>query len=79
MATYRLSETNYKLLRSLPLFKEHYVIVFHDDNCTIEVSDIDELMLDVNDMIIMYGMKDQNVCTEYGWQLYGLYDELLEA
>ena len=37
MATYRLSETNYKLLRSLPLFKEQYVIVFHDDNCTVEV------------------------------------------
>ena len=79
METYFLSEKNYELLKSLPLFKEQYSVSFDDEKKAITVSDIDELMADVNDMIVMYGMKDQNECTEYGRLLYGLYDELLEA
>lgn len=79
MKTYQLSEKNYELLKALPLFMEQYTITFDDKSRTITVSDVDELMFDVNDMIIMYGMKDQNTCTGYGKQLYALYDELLEV
>ena len=74
-----MTEKNYKLLKSLPLFKDDYSIIFDDTNNSISVTDIDCLMVDINDMIVMYGMKDQNECTDYGRQLYQLYDELLKA
>ena len=32
METYRMTEKNYKLLKSLPLFKDDYSIIFDDAN-----------------------------------------------
>lgn len=78
MKRYVLTETNYRLLRTLPLFKENYTIDFNDKEYSISVSSINELMYDVDDLIVMKGMDaDQEQCNEFGKRLYNLYDELL--
>lgn len=64
----------YKLLKEMDLSEIKDEIVFDDDNCIFETENpLFDIVFDEN--IVAYGMdEDQNHCTEYGRQLYTLYD-----
>ena len=80
MTRYILSEKNYLLLRAQPLFMDSYQIEFDDNTFSFCVSDIRELLIDLDYMISLTGMDEtQNECTEYGRKLYDLYDQILEV
>ena len=70
----QLNKKWYDLLRNMDYSLTDVSVSFDDENYIFETNDKDfDIIFDLN--IVAYGMdKDQNRCTEYGRQLYMLYD-----
>ena len=64
----------YKLLKQLDFSEIKDQIYFDDENCLFETdSNIFDIIF--NENIVAYGMdKNRDQCSEYGRQLYMLYD-----
>ena len=78
MQRYQLDAAKYKLLRSVDFSELGEDIIFYDDVCSFETNNIRLLQIILNEEIACKGMTaDQQYASEYGWQLYDLYDEIL--
>ena len=64
----------YEVLKNMDYTLMDVDVTFNDEDCIFETSDdLFDVIFDLN--INAYGMdEDQNQCTEYGKQLYMLYD-----
>ena len=84
-----LEKKYYDLLKGIDLFELSGKVVFDDKQQKVEIPDVveypfetgkeeidglDALSIVINDNIVIYGMKNQDICTDYGRQLYALYD-----
>lgn len=77
MENFKLSETQYTLLKSLDLEEMKHKIKFDDSNFEFETLDADLLLTIITENIACYGMdKEQQYCTEYGRKLYDLHDTI---
>ena len=77
MEKFKLTEENYKLLKSLNLEEMKDKIKFDDSNFEIETSDADLLLTIITENIACDGMDtEQEYCTEYGRKLYSLHDTI---
>ena len=75
---YKLSRSNYELLKTLDLSDLKEPLVFYDEKLSFETKDLLSLLVELNLEIACNGMTDdKEYATEYGWQLYDLYDEIL--
>lgn len=75
-----LTEENFKLLEELDLSEMGSRLVLKKYQNIVETSDIDLLLIIINEYISTIGMdENQDNCTEYGRELYGLYDEIYNS
>ncbi len=78
MERYKLTEEQYKLLKSLDLEEMEGKIKFNDELFEFETNDVRLLLIILNEIIACDGMdKEQENCTEYGRKLYDLHDTIL--
>ena len=70
----QLNKKRYEVLKSMDFSAIDNDIVLYDDTCEFETNNpLFDVVFDIN--IITNGMdENQNECTEYGKQLYELYD-----
>lgn len=75
----KLNKKNYDLLKSIDFSPFDFKISFHDDNLTFDTDDVLSLQIALNYEISLNGMTDDQMeCTEYGRELYALYDVILD-
>ena len=78
MTRYNLSEENYKLMKNLDFSEMGDSLKFDDKTHSFETSDDELLLTIITENIAAFGMDEsQDNCTEYGWALYTLHDEIL--
>lgn len=76
---YKLSKTNYDLLKSIDFSPFEFKITFNDDSLTFDTDDVFALQIALNYEISLNGMTDDQMeCTDYGRKLYSLYDEIID-
>ena len=75
---YALSQKSYDLLKTIDFSEMGDTVAFDDENKTVMTDNLRLLQIIINEEIVATGMDDaQNECTERGWELYRLYDEIL--
>ena len=79
MTTYKLGKLNYELLKTLDVSELGNDFKMDDTDLTFSTNNIRLLMIILNEIIVEKGMENQDVVTEYGKRLYGLYDEIYIA
>ena len=78
MRTYKMSDKQYALLKDLDFSELGQSIVFSDKDRSISVGDFSLFLTVFNEEIVGRGMdENQEECTEYGRELYAIYDELV--
>lgn len=78
MTKIKLSKERYNLLKEIDFEGYEAKIIFYDDSCEFE-TDIDEFEVYMAAYISICGMDEkQDRCTEYGRQLYDLYDYVMD-
>ena len=73
---YRLGKENYNILKALDFSEMGDDIVFSDEERSFKTSNVDLLLIILDEAICMYGLDENQACTEYGRKIYGLYDEI---
>lgn len=77
MEEFLLSPNLYELLKTINLSEMDNDILFDDNNSSIKTSNADLLLTIITENITVFGMdENQNMPTEYGRELYRLYDEI---
>ena len=75
----KLNKKNYNLLKSIDFSPFDFKITFNDDNLTFDTDDVFALQIALNYEISLNGMTDDQMeCTDYGRELYALYDVILD-
>lgn len=73
---YTLTLNNYNILKGLDLSEMGNDIAFYEEENSFKTSNVDLLMIILNEAICAYGLDENQECTEYGRNLYALYDEI---
>ena len=77
MRRFKLSDRQYALLKELDFSDLGQSIVFSDEDRSISVEDFSLFLTVFTEEIVGRGMdENQEECTEYGRELYAIYDEL---
>lgn len=77
--SFKLSKEYYDLLKSIDFSSFEFKITFNDDSLTFDTDDVFALQIALNYEISLNGMTDDQMeCTEYGRELYALYDVILD-
>jgi hypothetical protein len=72
-----LKKKEYETLKSIDPSELDEDIIFHDEDLSFKVDDVRSLLLSLNEIIALHGMtSDQIECSEYGKELYALYDAI---
>ena len=78
MRRFKLSDRQYALLKELDFSDLGQSIVFSDEDRSISVEDFSLFLTVFTEEIVGRGMdENQEECTEYGRELYAIYDELV--
>ena len=78
MRRFKLSDRQYALLKELDFSDLGQSIVFSDEDWSISVEDFSLFLTVFTEEIVGRGMdENQEECTEYGRELYAIYDELV--
>ena len=78
MIEIKLPEKLYKILKGIDFTAYEQEILFLDEECKFRTN-LREFFIYLNMYICAFGMDEkQEQCTEYGWQLYELYDYVMD-
>lgn len=81
MKKYFLSRESFNVMKQIDMRQyddSNVHISFDEDNTSISVDNIRELLIVLNEELCVNGLTDhQETVTEYGYKIYALYDELL--
>lgn len=78
ISTYKLSDRAYCLLKELDFSELGAGIVFSDRDKSVSIDDFSLFLTVFTEEIVCRGLDErQDRCTEYGRELYGIYDDLV--